>query len=801
MASRVISAKRAQSPALLKNTHGVVYGEGVTFGAAVSDHYVTGGTIEITKCSTLYDTSYYVKVYIGGSFACRSETFTHDEDRSTLSVGIDPTWSADNDVLLTSDASEVTVYFYCVANTSDEYVVSVSYESTVTITADYEFKYAACEPPQTVEVSAENAAPGTSVKLSWSDASAGSYYNPITGYWIYRATELDGTYTKWQKIDSTATSGSYTVKPPTVNGVTYYYKVQTLGAEEGYDSEISLDFAALTCDYASVGAPTVVSLAATNAAPGAAVVLTWDKATEGTNNPIKGYQVWRATSANGVYDPLGDPIETTEISGSLTVYTPETNLATYFYKVQTLGELENCDSDLSAVYATLTCTYSMPSAPTTVTVDDATSVYVLPQSRVVLQWSDASAGANNPVTGYGIYRDGVAIRTGLAVTVNSYEVESNATAGKSYSFTVVAEGRFSDSAPSLAVVVYSYTDPTPPTTVTVSESMSPVGSRVSLSWGGASAGGYNNITGYRICRASAADGDYKPVLTVVSTSDSDTCFVDASPVVGYSYYYKVETIGSYSVSDPSDVYAVVTSIEASVSDEDINVYIKPKPPRARRKMVFGEYDTDYDGPWTLCEWALSEPEAQTNYVEVPGRAAGPLDLSAYLTGGDPRYGSRELSARFECSEGTRLEREGLISLMVNQLHGQRVDIVLPDDDTRYITGRLHVTKEYNDPAHASVSVSAVCDPWRYNKWETAISLYVIDPVQEFVLPNTGRRILVPTVKVSGYGALVHLTCGGHTWTLSSGEYRLPELSLRHGNTLLSCYGSGVITFTYREAVL
>lgn len=657
----------------------------------------------------------------------------------------------------------------------------------------------ACEPPSTVTVSASSVAPGAKVTLSWSGASAGTN-NPIRGYQIYRSTESgDGPYNLLTTVSSTATSGSYTVTAPTTSEASYYYKVVTAGAYSGYHSEQSYDYATVTCNFETATAPTSVTLAATNAAPGAMVELRWDKATAGTNNAIVGYEVYQADSPNGEYVLL-TTVTTPDTSGSTNVNAPTTNLESYYFKVKTLASLDGTDSDLSGVYATLTCTYSTPSAPT-ITVNDATYVYVLPGSTVLLEWSGAIGGANNPVTGYSIYRDDVALVTGLEATVDSYEVTANDTAGNSYSFTVVAEGSFSSSAPSVAVTVYSYTDPTAPTKVTVSDSAPSAGSRVTLSWSGAAAGGYNHITGYRVHRATDANGNYSVVTTVVSTSDADSCFVDAPPVVGYSYYYRVETIGSYSLSGRSSEYAAVTSIEATAPDEDINVYIKPKPPRARRKMVFGEYDTDYDGPWTLCEWTFSEPEAQTNYVEVPGRAAGPLDLSTYLTGGDPRYGSRELTARFECSEGTRLEREELIFHMVNRLHGQRVDIVLPDDDTRYIMGRLHVTKEYNNLAHASISVSAVCDPWRYSKQSTRVEMQAIEVSREFVLSNAGRRILVPTVAVSGYNARVHLTCGDNTWTLTPGEYRLPELALRSGNTLLSCYGSGVITFTYQEAVL
>lgn len=687
----------------------------------------------------------------------------------------------------------------------DELVVTAGFQESVDTypswdVATYPITLAtACIAPTKVNLATSSVAPGTKVKLSWSGAKAGKGGNSIVGYKIYRATDPDGPYSLLNTVSSTATSGSYTVTAPTTNGKAYYYKVITLGSQSGYNSGFSDAYATLSCDFASVTAPTSVSLAVTNAAPGAEVEMSWAGASAGTNNAITGYEVYRSSDPTGEYS-LFTTVSSTAGSGSTMVTTPTTNLESCYYKVRTLGALEGCDSGLSIAYATLTCTYSTPSAPKTVTVNGESSVYALPGSTVTLAWSGASGGANNPITSYSIYRDGKLFVAGIDPTTDSYEAVAHDTTGNAYSYAVVADGDFSSSAPSKSVFVYAYTDPVAPTEFFVSNDSPSINSRVTLSWSGAAAGGYNDIVGYRVYRSEEVNGTYKLIETVTTKETTGSCFIDAYPLVGGSYYYRIETIGSYSVSGLSEMYLQLTSSNAEAPDSDITVIVKPVP-RSPRKMVFGEYDTVYDGPWTLCEWAFSEPETQTMYVEVIGRMAGPLDLSTYLTGGDPRYGSRELEARFECSEGTRLEREELISAMTNKLHGQQVDITLPDDDTRYVTGRLHVQKDYNDMAHASVTVTAVCNPWRYSKQETVVGVHVVEASQEFVLSNSGRRRLVPTVTVSGHDARVHLTCGDHAWVLETGEYRLPELVLRNGNTVLSCYGSGLINFSYREAVL
>lgn len=220
----------------------------------------------------------------------------------------------------------------------------------------------------------------------------------------------------------------------------------------------------------------------------------------------------------------------------------------------------------------------------------------------------------------------------------------------------------------------------------------------------------------------------------------------------------------------------------------------------KRKIIFGTYDTAADGLLTLTGWELSAPEYQSNMVEVPGRD-GSLDLSTALTDGEPRYKSRTLTATFETSEGTRLERKERLDTMVNWLDGWRMDIQLPDDDTHYITGRVSVAVAYNDPAHGAVTVTAVCDPWRYANSETVVTLTAGTEAQTASLVNSGRKSQAPTLTVSGDDASVNLVYGAYSWALGAGVYILPDLILQLGSNALTYSGTGTVEIRYREAVL
>ncbi len=223
--------------------------------------------------------------------------------------------------------------------------------------------------------------------------------------------------------------------------------------------------------------------------------------------------------------------------------------------------------------------------------------------------------------------------------------------------------------------------------------------------------------------------------------------------------------------------------------------------RAKRTIILGDYDTAAHGLWTLTAWEFPEPDPVENLVQVPGRIQGPLDLSTALTGGEPRYSSRPLSITLESSEGTREARGARISDMVNRLHGQRLQIILPDHPNHYAVGRLSVRMLYNDPAHASVEVLGTCEPWLYARDETAVPLTATTAEQAATLRNSGAMPVVPLVTISGASAAVQLRYGVNSWTLSAGDYKLPALRLTPGDHVIYYSGAGTASITYREAVL
>ena len=102
--------------------------------------------------------------------------------------------------------------------------------------------------------------------------------------------------------------------------------------------------------------PTEVSVSPSIAFPEQTVVLSWSGASDGVNNPITGYLIYKATASSGEY-VAWKTIETTETFASYSFTAPSDG--TSFYKISTLGTVSN--SSLSSAYATLSIDLSTTS--------------------------------------------------------------------------------------------------------------------------------------------------------------------------------------------------------------------------------------------------------------------------------------------------------------------------------------------------------------------------------------------------------------------------------------------------------
>lgn len=204
---------------------------------------------------------------------------------------------------------------------------------------------------------------------------------------------------------------------------------------------------AITINYSSAtacSAPASVFVSTNNVLPGTNVALNWSGAASGTDNAINGYEIYRSTSAGSGYGLLTS-VASSATSGAISVTSNAIVGASYYYKIVTKGAAGSAYySGQSSSYATLTTTINACGAPTVLTVS---STNVRPGTTVTLSWSGATAGLNNGISGFDIYRS-TAAGNGYALlisipstsTTDSASVLAPTTKSTTYYYRIVTKG-------------------------------------------------------------------------------------------------------------------------------------------------------------------------------------------------------------------------------------------------------------------------------------------------------------------------------------------------------------------------
>lgn len=187
---------------------------------------------------------------------------------------------------------------------------------------------------------------------------------------------------------------------------------------------------------------------------------------------------------------------------------------------------------------------------------------------------------------------------------------------------------------------------------------------------------------------------------------------------------------------------------------------------------------------------------RTSYVQVPG-ADGSIDLTEAL--GTVNYDDRELAWTFALYPGDDwAERRRKVS---NAINGIACRITPDGEGGWYYDGRVVVDEYANDKMLCTITVKAICRPWRYKSTITVISREDLDTAyKQLSLPNE-RRPVVPTITVAQDTTLLW---GRNVVAISAGTHRRADICLQAGPNMLQAKvanGPGSIIVEYQEACL
>lgn len=187
---------------------------------------------------------------------------------------------------------------------------------------------------------------------------------------------------------------------------------------------------------------------------------------------------------------------------------------------------------------------------------------------------------------------------------------------------------------------------------------------------------------------------------------------------------------------------------------------------------------------------------RTSYVQVPG-ADGSIDLTEAL--GAVNYDDRELAWTFALYPGDDwAERRRKVN---NAINGIACHITPDEEAGWYYDGRVLVEEHATDKQLRTITVKAICRPWRYKLTPTTVARSDLGTAyKQLSLPNE-RRPVIPTITVEQATTLLW---GGSTITLSAGTYRRADICLAAGANILKAKvasGAGTISVEYQEASL
>lgn len=189
---------------------------------------------------------------------------------------------------------------------------------------------------------------------------------------------------------------------------------------------------------------------------------------------------------------------------------------------------------------------------------------------------------------------------------------------------------------------------------------------------------------------------------------------------------------------------------------------------------------------------ISTPVIKTNYVSIPGRD-GVLDFTEMF--GEPHYENRTVEVVFYSKENIR-EFDDIYSNLQDAIHGKSVKIVFNEDAEWYYEGRVSVGTWEIDGVLGKVTVTADVFPYKMKRTNTIVTHAVSE--ESFISCYNERKSVVPTITAD---ADFVLKFGDISVAVSAGETIVPDIKFVQGENIVTCIGTGNITFTYQEGSL
>lgn len=190
-------------------------------------------------------------------------------------------------------------------------------------------------------------------------------------------------------------------------------------------------------------------------------------------------------------------------------------------------------------------------------------------------------------------------------------------------------------------------------------------------------------------------------------------------------------------------------------------------------------------------------EPKTNFIDIPG-ADGSKDLSE-SPAGRVVYNSREITWTYKLYPGDNWVAK--YAQVSNALNGKSCKITLDDDPDYYYQGRVLVDKHAADGILHTITVVAICQPYKLCHDTTSHSANLTTSYSTLTLINE-RKPVIPSITVS---VPTTLLWKGNTYAVTAGTHRLLDIMLVEGSNTLQAKttsaGSGTIKVAFQKGAL
>lgn len=215
-------------------------------------------------------------------------------------------------------------------------------------------------------------------------------------------------------------------------------------------------------------------------------------------------------------------------------------------------------------------------------------------------------------------------------------------------------------------------------------------------------------------------------------------------------------------------------------------------------ILFGKIHSFYDLNLILSAVDIPPAIPKTAYIDIPG-GDGSVDLTE--AHGEVKYNDRDCKFTFTMNPAGNLSErawEEKKTEVSNALNGKVFQIVLDKDDSYYYEGRCEVSEYLSNKRVRQFVVTAKVKPYKMKRDITIIGYNLTADGIEINIKN-GRKTAIPEIVVESENATIEI--GTTTFVFESGTFKTADIQLKEGYNKMTLYGSGSVTFRFREGEL